>query len=677
MIFAEMNAENTGRSYSAGSEDCKKSAVLVSPVVPPRAALALRYPNMNPCRAASFPASRFANSFTLCFAVLLLVLVLAGCRKPGLPALEPISHPELGGVEEAVRQQLGDARAAADAAIAAGEPAAAAGALGKLGELYLAYGHFQAAASALRSAELLDPGSFTWPYELGLTAKAAGDAATARGHFERALAKNPGYTQAQAHLAENALAAGDAAAARALLPSFASKIGFEAFAADLKARLDGAAGATGQAGNGASFPDPLRERIAGMVLAAGSLLERGQKALADGRLPEAESTFRRGIEANPDHLELRFGLAEVLLRQGRFEDALVTLNEAIGRNGKVARAHHDLGTVYRARNQNEEAIAAFRQAIALDPAYASAWFNLANALIALERWDEAGPAVDKTLELTPQDSRARYLRAMVLRAKGQVPAAIDLLRTLVTQEPGNRVAREGLTDTLAAAGKIPEALAVYRTAASLPGVSAEEAIGLLDDAAKLAWRKNLRDQSVLLWRQGIEKNPASAKAHLNLGNGLQLLNRRQEAEAELAKAVELEPADANARLSLAALRIQMGNFAAAKADLEAGLALQADQPALMNTLARLLATAPEAALRDGRRALELAQRSLGLESRIETAETVGMALAEMGQFEQAIRWQSSLAQQAQQRNDRQALARLVATLRQYEKRQPIRATISR
>ena len=635
---------------------------------------------MNPCPAASSPSSRLAVSFPLRLVVLMLVLVLAGCRKTSLPALEPIAHPELGGVEEAVRKQLGDARAAADAAIAAGEPAAAASALGKLGELYLAYGHEEAAASALRSAELLDPGSFTWPYELGLTAQAAGDPAAARGHFERALAKNPGYTQAQAHLAENALAAGDTAAARALLPSFTSKIGFEAFAAELAARLDGApgqAGQAGQAGKSVSFPDPLRERITGLVLAAGSLLERGEKALAENRLPEAESAFRRGIEANPDHLELRYGLAQVLVRQGRLDDALATLGEAIERNEKIARAHHDLGTVYRARNQNEEAVAAFRQAIVLEPAYASAWFNLANALIALQRWDEAGPAVDKTLELTPQDSRARYLRAMVLRAKGQVPAAIDLLRALVAQEPDNRVAREGLTDTLAAAGKIPEALAVYRTAASLPGVGAEEAIGLLDDAAKLAWRKNLRDQSVLLWRQGIEKNPASAKAHLNLGNGLQLLNRRQEAEAELAKAVELGPDDANARLSLAALRIQMGNFAAAKADLEAGLALQADQPALMNTLARLLATAPDASLRDGRRALELAQRSLGLESRIETAETVGMALAEMGQFEQAIRWQSSLAQQAQQRNDRQVLARLVATLRQYEKRQPIRATVAR
>ena len=98
---------------------------------------------MNPCPAASSPSPRLAASFPLRLVVLMLVLVLAGCRKTSLPALEPIAHPELGGVEEAVRKQLGDARAAADAAIAAGEPAAAASALGKLGELYLAYGHFR------------------------------------------------------------------------------------------------------------------------------------------------------------------------------------------------------------------------------------------------------------------------------------------------------------------------------------------------------------------------------------------------------------------------------------------------------------------------------------------------------------------------------------------------------
>lgn len=522
--------------------------------------------------------------------------MLAACGGR-LPPLEAVAHPELAGVEEGVRKQLGEARDKLEGAVSAGDPVKAAAAFGSLGELYIAYDYNTPAAASLRNAEKLDPASFVWPYEQGLVARASGDPA-ARGHFERALQKNPGYPPAEAHLAGKELG---------------------------------------------SFADPLRERIAGLARSTGSLAAKGSQALEAGRLEEAEAAFRRAIDASPGNATLRVDLARALERQGRFDDALRTLQEALGRDGKNPALHRQIGVVYRAKSQHEQAAAAFRQAAELAPADAAAQFGLAESLVALKRFDEAGPVVEKAAGLAPADPRASALRAAVLGA----------------------------------GGKTTEALELYRISAKAESTSKAEAVRLLDDAAKLAWSKNQRDQAVLLWRQAIEKDPLSSAAHLNLGNGLQLLNRRAEAKSELAKAVELAPADANARLSLDALRILTGDFAAARQSLEEGLAMKADQPALMNTLARLLATCPEASLRDGKRALELSRKAFAIEARLEHAETVGMALAEMGQFEQAIRWQRGLAQQAQQRNDRVALNRLMATLGTYQKRQPIRATLAK
>lgn len=592
------------------------------------------------------------------------LLFLAACGGRELPPLEPVAHPDLAAADEAVRRQLTEAQAALDEAVAGGEPAAAAAAFGKLGELYFAYQFNTPAGALLRNAEKLDPGSFVWPYEQGLLAQAEGEAAAARGHFERALAKNPGYAPAQAHLAECALFAGDAAGAQALLAPLAGQSDYAAFSAQV---LGG--------GAGAGYPDPLRERIAGLVRSSGSLLERGREALAAGRPAEAESTFRRALEASPEKTELRLALADTLVRQGKPADAAAVLEEARSRDAGNVRVHRELGVLYRGQGKNDEALASLREAARLAPNDAASQLELAGALVALEQWNEAAPAVERALKLAPQDRRGKYLQAMVAKGRGQAPAALDQLRVLVAQDPGDAAARDAFTEALAAAGKTAEALEVYRVAAQLPATSKTDAVRLYDDAAKLAWRKNQRDQSVLLWRQAIEKDPASAQAHLNLGNGLQLLNRRDEAEAELAKAVDLNPQDSNARLSLASLRILMGRFGPAKDTLEEGLALEPNHPAMLNTLARLLATSPESALRDGKRALELAQRAFALEARLEHAETVGMALAEMGQFEQAIRWQRGLAQQAQQRGDRAALTRLVGTLRTYEKRQPIRATL--
>ena len=49
-----------------------------------------------------------------------------------------------------------------------------------------------------------------------------------------------------------------------------------------------------------------------------------------------------------------------------------------------------------------------------------------------------------------------------------------------------------------------------------------------------------------------------------------------------------------------------------------------------------------------------------------------MALAELGQFEEAIRWQRGLINQAAAAGDRKVLQRLVANLQRYENRRAIR-----
>jgi tetratricopeptide (TPR) repeat protein len=373
--------------------------------------------------------------------------------------------------------------------------------------------------------------------------------------------------------------------------------------------------------------------------------EQGLAARAAGD-PAARGHFERALQKNPGYPAAQAHLEEKPL--GSFADPLRERIAGLVRSARAVaerdgEAQRQQGAAFLARNQYPEAASAFRRAIELHPGDAEAQLGLATSLVALQRWDEAGPAVEKAAALAPADPRVSSLRAAVLGA----------------------------------AGKTTEAIELYRGAAKAVPTAKEDAVRMLDEAAKLAWRKNQRDQAILLWRQAVEKDPLSSAAHLNLGNGLQLSNRREEAKTELAKAVELDPADANARLSLDALRILMGDFAAARQSLEEGLALKPDQPALMNNLARLLATCPEASVRDGKKAFALAQKAFALEARLEHAETVGMALAEMGQFEQAIRWQRDLAQQAQQRNDRAALTRLVATLQTYQKRLPIRATLTR
>jgi len=55
-----------------------------------------------------------------------------------------------------------------------------------------------------------------------------------------------------------------------------------------------------------------------------------------------------------------------------------------------------------------------------------------------------------------------------------------------------------------------------------------------------------------------------------------------------------------------------------------------------HALARLLAAAPDARVRDGRRALQLLDQLIKGQQTIELAETTAMALAEVGRYREAV-----------------------------------------
>ena len=107
--------------------------------------------------------------------------------------------------------------------------------------------------------------------------------------------------------------------------------------------------------------------------------------------------------------------------------------------------------------------------------------------------------------------------------------------------------------------------------------------------------------------------------------------------------------------------------------LEASVELHPDELPLVHLLARVLATAPEAEVRDGERALEIAQRVFATQQSIEHAETIAMALAETGRFADAVAWQRDLVTRARSRLAPGAVAELEARLAQYERGEPVRA----
>src|SRR5262252_5747948 len=148
----------------------------------------------------------------------------------------------------------------------------------------------------------------------------------------------------------------------------------------------------------------------------------GEIALSENDLVEAEKSFRRALELNPQAARARAGLAEIMLSagkyveagaeakaaieagddraaayallgeaqtlSGKYDEALGSLNEALKREPKNAIALRRRAEVHMARNDLKDAIEDLRASAEIEPDIPNR-LRLAAALAAAKRYDEA------------------------------------------------------------------------------------------------------------------------------------------------------------------------------------------------------------------------------------------------------------------------------------------------
>ena len=100
--------------------------------------------------------------------------------------------------------------------------------------------------------------------------------------------------------------------------------------------------------------------------------------------------------------------------------------------------------------------------------------------------------------------------------------------------------------------------------------------------------------------------------------------------------------------------------------------LHPGEPAFPLAVARLLAAAPDPRVRDGTEALALAQAVEATLKTTAVAETMAMALAELGRFAEAVEWQRAAMSGAAAGGQAGASQRMAANLALYRLGRPCR-----
>jgi len=150
-------------------------------------------------------------------------------------------------------------------------------------------------------------------------------------------------------------------------------------------------------------------------------------------------------------------------------------------------------------------------------------------------------------------------------------------------------------------------------------------------------KQNRIDDTIPLYRRLIELEPESAAPKSDLAKILRSKGENQEAEDLFRQALLIDECTIPARLHLSDLLHSEGRYADQVAVLEAGTECF-DSQITRNALAYALATAPVDDVRDGHRALEIANRVVEETKRRhpDYLDTQACAYAELGQFEPAI-----------------------------------------
>jgi protein O-mannosyl-transferase len=289
-------------------------------------------------------------------------------------------------------------------------------------------------------------------------------------------------------------------------------------------------------------------------------------------------------------------------------------------------------------------------------------------LLGVLTWRQSGLYADSetlwraNLARNPNSYLAHNGIGIGLFQRGDVDGAIVRYQKALDIQPGYAEAHNDLGIALAQKGQLDKAIAEFEEALKIhPNEAAVE-----NNLGTALLQKGQVDQAMALFQKVLEIQPDYADAHHNLGTALLQKGRVDDAIVKFQKTLEIRPDDAPAHNDLGRALLQKGRVDEAIAQFQKALEIRPDFPLAQNNLghtAWVLATSPQASVRNGARAVELAQQAERLsEGRNPVIlGTLAAAYAEVGRFTDAV----ATAQQALQLANAQSNAALANALQQH------------
>jgi tetratricopeptide (TPR) repeat protein len=359
-----------------------------------------------------------------------------------------------------------------------------------------------------------------------------------------------------------------------------------------------------------------------------------------GRLAQAAEQFERTLRLDPTDHAAAVRLAQVLLGANRLREARERFDSLV--DVFPALAQQGLGEIALREGRYGRALDHLRAALARVPDATSLHYSIAMALRGLAKMDEAREQLEK-------------------RGSGGIIVGdpiVDALRPLVRGERGLIARGKQAYD----AGRYHEAGDAFRAAL----VAAPDSMPARINLALALVRQGRDADAVEHLRVVQAAMPDDRDVQRELIAALLRLRRPAEAIELLGRAAAANPDDEDLAVSLALVLAGQSRYGEAVTVLAGAHRRNADRPTTMTTLARLLSSSPDRAVRNGTRALELATTVWKADDSAVSAETMALALAELERCTEARQWMQRALGLAEKSGDAAEQARLRAQLPRFE-----------
>lgn len=323
----------------------------------------------------------------------------------------------------------------------------------------------------------------------------------------------------------------------------------------------------------------------------------------------------------------------------------------------------------------------------------------------LAHWNNSITIFSHTVAVTDDNYHAHTNLASALFKSGQPDAAMEHYKRAIAIDPNGERALAGVSAVLLRSDQLEKAIEFASRAVAINASSAEGHYNL-----GVALQKSGReDEAASHYQKAIDVDPIFVSGHYNLGLihmrhrrfeaardsfhaalrimpghphanyqmalALAQLNQVQQSLAYFDHHLRLRPDDARAHYNLGITRLRMGDASGALSALDQAVGLSPTMVEALTASARILAAHRDDAIRDGRRAHELAQHACRLTKNrsAQALDVLAVAQAELGDFENAVINARNAIEVAAQTGNKRLVEQIRKRLAGYEAGKPYRS----